>query len=53
MLSGVEAQNVLALARAGIDGADMPASLHFPNRCHHAFLFYGMIGNIFNGRCWR
>src|SRR6266446_2335765 len=50
MLSRIKAEDVLSLTRARIDGADMLATLHFPNSRYHAVFLYGVIGNLL-GAC--
>src|SRR6266498_585511 len=47
MLGRVETKDILSLARSGIDGANMFAPLHFPNRRYYAVLLDGVIGDIF------
>src|SRR6476619_3264722 len=51
MLSRVQAEDVLSLARARIDSADMLAALHFPNRGYNSVFLDGVIGN-FLGSGW-
>src|SRR5688572_24032041 len=52
MLGGVKAKDVLPLTGAWIDGAQMLAALHFPNRSNHSIFLYCVISDLF-GVCLR
>jgi hypothetical protein len=47
MLGRVKTKDILSLARSRIDGANVLATLHFPNRCHYSILLNGVIGDVF------
>jgi hypothetical protein len=48
----VEPEDVLALARARVDGAQVLAPLHLPDGRHLPVLLDGVVSNLF-GRCLR
>jgi len=50
MLGGVEAKDVLSLSGAWVDGSQMFAALHFPDRGNYSVLLDRVIGNLFGVR---
>src|SRR4051812_28118082 len=46
-LSRVKVENLATLTRTWVDGAQVFATFHFPNRRNHAVFFNGLISNVF------
>src|ERR1700687_681619 len=47
VLGRIKIEDLAALARARVDGAQVFAPFHFPNRCDYAVLFHGLVGDLF------
>ena len=51
MLSRVQAEDVLSLARPWVNRPNVLAALHFPNRSNDSVFFYSVIRNLFRRSC--